>query len=291
MELGKKIPLYIVKITPMGLFLNEDPEELLNSAILPKEDVQEIFGDEIPELGGQVDVYCYRTKDSKLVVTTKAPLVENGEIGILKCVESNQYGAFLQWGYDKDVLLPFNEQFFPVKAGYKVTVGIYTDKTGRLCATQKLRKFLRTDSPFVEGDIVSGFIYDMKHDMGAFVAVNNKFFGLIMSNEVMPSMKIGSTISGRVTKVREDGKLNITVNKRIDFQMDEDSAKIYDILTKNDGFLPYHDKSNAETIRRVFDMSKKAFKRSIGKLYKEKRITIEEEGIRLIEEDIELIEE
>lgn len=284
MELGKKNPLYIVKITPMGLFLNEDPEELLNSTILPKDDIVEIFGEETPVLGGQVEVYCYRNKENKLVVTATAPIVENGEIGILKCVEANQYGAFLEWGYDKDVLLPFNEQFDTVKAGDEVTVGIYTDKTGRLCATQKLRKFLRMDSPFVEGDDVSGFIYDMKHDMGAFVAVENKFFGLILSNEVMPSMRIGSTVSGRVTKVREDGKLNITVNKRIDLQMDDDSAKIYDILTKNDGFLPYHDKSNAETIRRVFDMSKKAFKRSLGKLYKEKRITIEENGIRLIEE-------
>lgn len=284
MELGKKVPLYIVKMTPMGLFLNEDPEELLNSAILPKEDVVEIFGDETPELGGQVEVYCYRNKDNKLIVTTTAPLVENGEIGILECVESNHYGAFLHWGYDKDVLLPFNEQFFPVKKGHKVTVGIYTDKSGRLCATQKLRKFLRMDSPFVEGDEVSGFIYDMKEDMGAFVAVDNKFFGLIMSNEVMPNMKVGSVISGRVTKVREDGKLNLTVSKRIDVQMDEDAAKIHELLMDNGGYLPYHDKSDAETIRRVFNMSKKAFKRSLGKLYKEKRITIEEAGIRLIEE-------
>lgn len=285
MELGKKIELYVVKKTPMGLFLNEDPEELLNSVTLPREQVEELTQDKELVLGDTVEVYCYTTMDKKIAVTIVPPLVCNGEIGILECVDDNQYGAFLQWGYDKDVLLPFNEQLAPVKKGHKVTVGIYTDKTDRLCATQKLRKFLRMDSTYKEGDIISGLIYDINEEMGAFVAVDNKFFGLILSNEVMPNMHVGDVITGRVTKVREDGKLNLTVNKRIDLQMDDDSRKIYEIIIENDGFLPYNDKTDSETIRRVFNISKKAFKRSVGKLYKEKKIVLSEDGIRLSDSD------
>ena len=276
--------LYIVKKTPIGIFLNEDPDELINSMALPREEVEALNEDHDYELGDTIDAYCYLARDNKLKVTTKPPLVENGEIGILKCVEANNNGAFLHLGYDKDVLLPFNEQFQDIKVGDEVMVGIYTDKTGRLCATQKLKKFLRADSPYSVGDTITGMIYDVKYDMGAFVAVDRKYFGMILSNELMPNMKPGYELTGRVTKVREDGKVNITVNKRVDFQMDEDSVKIYDLLKYNDGFLPYNDKSNSDTIRRVFMMSKKAFKRSVGRLYKEKKIEIVDKGIRLVEE-------
>lgn len=284
MELGKKVTLYIVKKTPMGLFLNEDPDELLNSMTLPRDEVEALSEEAEYSVGDTIEAYCYLARDNKHKVTTKPPLVENGEIGILECVEANNNGAFLHWGYDKDVLLPFNEQYQDVKAGSKVMVGIYTDKTGRLCATQRLKKFLRADSPYTEGDTVSGIIYDVKEDMGAFVAVDRKYFGMILSNELMPNMKPGYELTGRVTKVREDGKVNITVNKRVDLQMDEDSVKIYELLQFNDGFLPYNDKSDSDTIRRVFMMSKKAFKRSIGRLYKEKKLLISEDGIRLADE-------
>lgn len=284
MELGKKVTLHIVKKTPIGLFLNEDPDELLNSMTLPREEVEALTEERAYELGDTVEAYCYLARDNKLKVTTKPPLVENGEIGILECVEANNNGAFLHLGYDKDVLLPFNEQYQDVKIGDQVMVGIYTDKTGRLCATQRLKKFLRSDTPYNEGDAISGIIYDVKYDMGAFVAVDKKYFGMILSNELMPNMKPGYELTGRVTKVREDGKVNITVNKRVDLQMDEDSVKIYELLQDNDGFLPYNDKSNSDTIRRVFMMSKKAFKRSIGRLYKEKKIAIVENGIKIAEE-------
>lgn len=284
MDLGKKIPLYVVKRTPMGVFLNDDPDELLNSFMLGKEEMAELVADRELNLGDQVEAYVYRNRENKLTVTTKAPIVANGEVGILECVESNHNGAFLHWGYNKDVLLPFNEQLTEVKKGHKVLVGIYTDKSGRLCATQRMKKFLETDGGFKLDEVVSGVIYDMAPEIGAFVAVEGKYYGLILSNEVMPNMKIGQTVTGRITKVRDDGKVNITLNKRVDMQMDEDSAKIYEILTENDGYLPYHDKTDAEDIRRVFNMSKKAFKRSIGLLYREKKILIESDGIRLSEE-------
>lgn len=281
LEFGKKQKLYVVKKTPMGLFLNEDPEELLNSMMLSKQEAQELA---VAELGDAVEVYCYKNLEGKVVATLQAPIICNGEIGRLECVESNHYGAFLNWGYDKDILLPFSEQFNPVKKGHKVMVGLYTDKSGRLAATQKLKKVLAADHNYEEGDVVTGMIYDMNDDIGAFVAVDNKYYALILSNEVMPNMRRGVEVTGRVTKVREDGKMNMTVNKRIDMQMDEDSLAIYTSLQDNGGHLPYHDKTDSETIKRAFNMSKKAFKRAIGKLYKEKKIRIDEDGIYLIEE-------
>lgn len=276
LELGKKISLYVVKKTPIGLFLNEDPDELLNSMTLSREEVESL---EDIELGDQVEVYCFNGRDGKIVATLKAPIVSNGEVGHLEVVETNHFGAFLNWGYGKDILLPFAEQFKPAKAGHKLMVGIYTDKSGRLCATQKLRKVLSVEHELNEGDVVDGMIYDMADDIGAFVAINNKFFGLILSNEVMPNMKVGMKVTGRITKVREDGKLNMTINKRIDFQMDDDSTIIYRKLEDHGDFLAYNDKTDSETINKVFNMSKKAFKRAIGKLYKEKRIRIEDDGI------------
>lgn len=266
----------------MGLFLNEDPEELLNSVVLTRDEIQELENADDLSVGDQVAVYCYLNQDNKVVATMKPPIVGLGEVGILECVSSNRYGAFLHWGYDKDILLPFNEQLTEVKKGHKVLVGIYTDKSGRLCATQKMKKFLLSACPFKEGDLVEGVIYDINPEIGAFVAVAHKYYGLILANELMPNMKIGQKVTGRITKVRDDGKMNLTVNKRVDLQMDEDSAIIYQLLEENDGFLPYHDKTDAEDIRRVFNMSKKAFKRSIGQLYRENRITIDDTGIHQV---------
>lgn len=280
LELGKKQVLYVVKKTPMGLFLNEDPEELLNSLTLSKKETEEL---EDLELGDKVEVYCYMNHDEKIIATLQAPIVCNGEIGVLEVVESNQYGAFLNWGYEKDILLPFSEQFDPVTKGDKLMIGIYTDKSGRVCATQKLKKVLSADHQYKLDDIVYGTIYSMTDDIGAFVAIDNKYFGLILSNEVLPSMKRGMEVTGRVTKVRDDGKMNMTLNKRIDLQMDEDSLVIYAALEEHGGFLPYHDKSDSQAIKRTFNMSKKAFKRAIGKLYKEKKIQIELDGLHLIE--------
>ncbi|PKM53433.1 MAG: RNA-binding protein, partial [Firmicutes bacterium HGW-Firmicutes-3] len=128
-------------------------------------------------------------------------------------------------------------------------------------------------------DQVTGLIYDIKDDMGAFVAVEGKYYGLILTNELLPNMKIGQKIEGRITKVREDGKLNLTTAQRIDFQMDSDSERLYQRLCDADGFLPYHDKTDKDVINKAFNMSKGAFKRALGRLYKEEKIVIKEDGI------------
>lgn len=286
-ELGKKQTLYIVKKTPLGLFINEDPEELLNSLVLTKQVLKDV--EKEYELGDTIEVYCYVDLNKKLIATLTPPIVCNGEIGLLKVVESNRYGAFLNWGYDKDVLLPFSEQLYEVKVGNSVMVAIYEDKSGRLCATQKVKNTLLLESPYKINDQVMGIIYDMKPDMGAFVAIDYKYFGLILSNEIMPNMKVGQIVEGRITKVREDGKLNMTIQQLVHIQMDSDSSRIYNLLCDNGGYLPYYDKTDKDTINQVFNMSKGAFKRGIGKLYKEHKIKLEDKGIRKIDNE-EIVE-
>lgn len=275
-ELGLKQELYIVKKTPMGIFLNEEIDSMINSLKLPRQEV-DLLEDEV--VGDSVDAYCYKDFNGKLVVTLKKPILCQGEIGILETVGSNHYGAFLDWGYDKDILLPFSEQNYPIKKGYKVMVGIYIDKSGRLCATQRVRRILSVDHEYKEGDLVTGVIYDVSEDLGAFVAINRKYFGLILVNEFLPYMKVGLEVEGRITKIREDGKINITLNKPIREQMDMDSKDILELLINNKGFLPYNDKTDSDTIKQVFKMSKKAFKRALGRLYKERHILIKEDGI------------
>ncbi|VDN46544.1 RNA-binding protein [Petrocella atlantisensis] len=278
-ELGKKQTLYVVKKTPLGIFINENSDDLINSIVLSNQELERAGDEKVYELGDEIEVYCYLDQKKKLQGTLMPPLLCNGEIGVLEAIETNQFGAFLAWGYDKDILMPFSEQLRPIKKGYKVLVGIYEDKSGRLCATQKLKKILRSDSPYKENDQVTGLIYDIKEDMGAFVAVEGKYYGLILSNELLPNMKIGQKVEGRITKVRDDGKLNLTTAQRIDFQMDSDSERLYLRLCDAGGFLPYHDKSDKDVINKAFNMSKGAFKRALGRLYKEEKILIKEDGI------------
>ena len=278
-ELLKQQPLYIVKKTPLGIFLNLKANQLLGSMTLSREESATVL-EQGREVGDQVEAYLYHDQNNKLVATLKAPKLTLGSIGYLTVAATNSVGAFMDVGYDKDVLLPFNEQLKKASIGDRLLVGIYMDKSERACATQKIRKILHSDIPYNEGDEVKGLIYDIHPEMGAFVAVDNQYYGLILSNEVMPGMTVGQEIEGRIIKKREDGKVNISVSKRIDLQMDEDSQMILEMLEDNDGFLPYHDKTDSETIRKVFALSKKSFKRAIGKLYKDRVIDITENGIK-----------
>lgn len=277
-----KQALYIVKKTPLGLFLHEEPGELLGGYTLQRQEAQTLENYESLQVGDQVEVYLYYDQKDKIVATLKAPKVALGTMGILEVVSSNHYGAFVNVGYDKDILVPFSEQLTPLKKGHKPLICLYIDKSGRVCGSQKVKKVLMTGAPYKEGDEVEGIIYDVNDELGAFVAIDGKYYGLIFATEVLPSMKAGASFNGRVTKVRDDGKLNLTPTKRVDLQMDEDSQRLLELLKDNDGFLPYHDKTDSEVIRRIFGMSKKAFKRAIGKLYKDQLIDLKEDGIHLI---------
>ena len=274
-ELGKTQCLNVVKIVDFGIYLGTEEDKVL----LPKKQVPQDI-----EVGDALTVFVYRDSSDRLIATTKTPKLELGQIAKLKVSEVGKIGAFLDWGLEKDLLLPYSEQVVKVQKGEKYLVGLYIDKSDRLCATMKVYDFLRTDSPYKTDDIVEGTVYGKNPEYGVFVAVDNKYNGMLQNKEIVRKLRIGEKVQARVLSVREDGKLNLSLREKAYLQMDVDSAKILEKLKENDGFLPYHDKSAPEDIRSEFGMSKNEFKRAIGRLYKSKKIKISKTGIELTEE-------
>ena len=273
--LGKKRRLMIVKEVEFGVYLgNKDDKVLLPKKQVPKD----------VEVGDPVEVFLYKDSSDRLIATTQEPKITLDELAVLKVADTGRIGAFLDWGLEKDLLLPFKEQTAKVKKGDEVLVALYVDKSGRLCATMKVYEKLRTDSPYKADDIVQGTVYGKNPEYGVFVAVDNKYNGMLQNKEIVRKLKIGEKVQARVLSVREDGKLNLSLREKAYLQMDVDSAKILEKLKENDGFLPYHDKSAPEDIRSEFGMSKNEFKRAIGRLYKSKKIKISKTGIELTEE-------
>jgi predicted RNA-binding protein (virulence factor B family) len=182
----------------------------------------------------------------------------------------------------KDLLLPYKEQTSKVEEGDQVLVSLYIDKSNRLCATTKVYELLSTDSDYKKDDQVTGIVYDSIDTFGVFVAVDHKYSAMIPKNELFPSIKIGDTVTARVISVREDGKLNLSLRDKSHLQMDSDSEMVLTKLKAAGGQLPYCDNSSPEEIKAEFKLSKNAFKRAIGKLYKAGTISITDEGIQLI---------
>ncbi len=233
-------------------------------------------------IGDVIEVFIYRDSKDRLIATTKKPYVELGEVGYLEVIDNAVIGAFVDWGLEKDLLVPFKQQYYKLNKGQRYLFGLYEDKSGRLCGTTSVYKYLSDESPYVTGDYVNGVVYKIKEDVGVFVAVDNKYRGLIPENELFTEVYPGDEIKARVIRRRYDGKLDLSMRREVEVQMGDDSTMILERLEKNEGFLPLHDKSNPDEIKAEFNMSKNAFKRAIGRLYKEEKISIESNGIRLI---------
>ena len=277
-ELGVKQTLYIDHTTSFGVYLCEK-----KNLGKKKEECVLLPAKQVPEgskKGDGVEVFIYKDSQDRLIATTQMPKVTLGELAVLEVADVTKIGAFLDWGLEKDLLLPFSEQTVKVKTGDKYLVGLYVDKSDRLCATMKIYDFLRTDSPYKTGDSVKGIVFEINPEYGVFVAVDGRYNAMIPKNEIVRKLQIGETIKGRVISLREDGKLNLSIREKGYIQMDIDSAKIMEKLSENKGFLPYHDKSSPEEIRKEFGMSKNEFKRAIGRLYKGHRIEITDKGIK-----------
>ena len=270
--LGKKKTLMAVKKVDFGMYLGTREERVL----LPKKQVPSGL-----ELGDPVEVFLYKDSMDRLIATTQEPKLTLGELAVLKVVECGRIGAFLDWGLEKDLLLPFKEQTAKVRKGDEVLVSLYVDKSGRLCATMKVYELLRTDSPYQKEDLVEGIIYDTSEQFGVFVAVDEKYSALIPRREAFGNLKVGARVSGRVIRVREDGKLDLSVREKAYLQMDKDAQMIWDRLEKNGGTLPFTDRSDAELIKKELGLSKNAFKRAAGRLLKTGKITIKENCIEI----------
>ena len=209
--------------------------------------------------------------------------VTQSKVALLQVKEVTTIGAFLDWGLAKDLLLPFKEQTERVHTGEQVLVALYIDKSSRLCATMKVYEYLRQDSPYKKGDKVLGTVYEISSNFGAFVAVDNLYSGLIPQKELKRSLKPGDSVEARVTAIKEDGKLDLSLQEAIPVQIDSDAEIIYKLLKEAGGSLPYHDKTDPAIISEKFGLSKNAFKRAIGRLMKEQKIRITTDGIEALE--------
>lgn len=279
-RLGELQKLEVIRKAEMGIYLNdrnEESEESEESVLLPKKQVPEDT-----KIGDEIEVFIYRDSKDRLIATTKKPKLLLGEIGYLKVVERTKIGAFLNWGLEKDLFLPFKEQTRKVKNNEECLVGIYIDKSDRLCATMDIYKFLKNKSPYNINDKVSGMIYAFKKDIGAFVAVDNKYHGLIPKNELFGVYNNGDIVDCRVTNIREDGRLYLSLREKSYIQMNEDAVYVLNKLKSNGGKLQLNDNSSPKKIKNELDMSKSAFKRAVGRLLKEKQIKITEKGIELL---------
>ncbi|HJA11970.1 MAG TPA: S1 RNA-binding domain-containing protein [Candidatus Mediterraneibacter merdipullorum] len=266
MRLGEKQILTVVKTVDFGVYLGSDEERVL----LPKKQVPVGI-----EPGDPVEVFLYKDSSDRLIATTQEPKITLGELAVLEVVDVGRIGAFLDWGLEKDLLLPFKEQTVKVEKGDRCLVSLYVDKSGRLCATMKVYPLLRTDSPYQKDDTVRGTVYEVNRDIGVFVAVDDRYSALIPKREVYGKLYPGQQIEARVAAVKADGKLDLSVRSRIPEQMDADAEKIMERLEGNGGVLPFTDKADPERIRDEFGMSKASFKRAVGRLLKEGKIKID----------------
>jgi hypothetical protein len=276
-ELGKVQTLVVQRVKTFGVYVGEDVHSE-ESVLLPKKKVPEGVGP-----GDEVTIFIYKDSEDRLIATTGIPKLQLGEKAVLTVKEVGKIGAFLDMGLEKDLLLPFKEQSHKVRQGEKVLVALYIDKSKRLAATMRVYSYLSNQSPYKKDDEVSGIVYEINEDLGAFVAVDNQFFGLIPKKEIFENYHEGDQITARVTKVRDDGKLDLSPRKKAYLQMDVDSQRILEIIeTQFDGSLPFTDKAEPQIIKREFSMSKNAFKRAIGHLLKEGIIEISENKIEKI---------
>ena len=282
MQLGKIQKLRIDRIKSFGAYLcdgNSDGGVLLPTKWVPQG----------ASVGDELDVFVYKDSSDRLIATTNTPLLEAEQIGRLTVKDVTRIGAFLDIGLERDVLLPFKEKMGDVRVGQKVLVALYVDHTNRLACTMKIYRFLKSTSPYVRDDEVSGTIYDIS-ETGIFVAVDDAYYGLVPKSEVYADFKIGDSITARVMRVREDGKLDISIRKKAYMQMDDDAERIALILKSHGGRLAFTDKSSPEDIKRVFALSKNAYKRAVGRLLKNGRLALDEDGIRLVDADISCTE-
>ena len=276
MIFGKKQTLVMIKRVEFGIYLAETMKDAENKVLLPKKQVPADM-----EVGDPIDVFLYKDSNDRPIATVKEPKLTLGQTARLRVVSVGKVGAFLDWGLEKDLFLPYREQTTQVKAGDEVIAALYLDKSERLCATMKVYPYLQKESPYQKDDVVTGMVYEISHNFGAFVAVDDKYSALIPKKELYGELHVLQQISARVTGVKEDGKLDLGIRQKAHLQMSEDADKVLSLLREKKGFLPLHDKSSPEQIRETIGMSKNEFKRAIGHLYKEHLITLESDVIRL----------
>ena len=265
--------LTIVRNTSVGMFLTNGTDEIL----LPLKYVPENAN-----IGESLEVFVYLDHEERPVATTLSPFLTLNQFGWLRVTHINQFGAFMDWGLEKDIFVPFNEQARPMQEGHRYMVYLFLDeKSNRLVGSSKLNQFLDNKTMTVaESDEVDLIVTHIT-DLGVNVIINQKHKGLVYQNEVFQAVRPGDVTKGFIKTIRPDGKIDVSFEKLGQERIEENAQKILDLLKKGRGFLPLNDHSDPDDIKTVLQMSKKTFKKAIGTLYKEKLISIQENGIQL----------
>lgn len=288
---SKAYSLKVTTVSEIGAFV-EAPEEILNGRYgkrsAESSKVLIPFAEQIgrPAAGDVVTVYFYEDKGGRLTATMRTPILKDGELGILEVAAVTSIGAFLDNGVPKQVLLPFKEQIHRPEVGDEVLVWLYKDKSGRQAATMRVYSHLDRHSPYKEDDRVTGFVYEINPDLGIFVAVDNRYYGLVPIRETFKNYEYGDEVEARVAKVREDGKLDLLIRDKLYKTVQEDADVILYELRRNNGFLPYGDRADAAFIEETYAMSKNQFKRALGHLYKNRIVELDrdKDTVRLLKE-------
>lgn len=273
--LGKKCTLSVLRDTSVGLFLDGGN---LGDILLPKRYVENSM-----KVGEAIEVFVYLDSEDRIVATTEEPYAVVGEFAFLEVVSVSKFGAFLDWGLMKDLLVPFREQKVKMELGKSYLVHIYIDyDTGRIAASAKYDRFLDNLSPEYEIGQEVDLIIAKKTEMGYKAIINGLHSGILYDNQVFKNLAIGQKTKGYIAKIREDEKIDLLLEKPGVEKLDELSSRVLQILKVKGGFIAVSDKSEPEKISAIFGMSKKNFKKAIGRLYKERIILIEENNIKLL---------
>jgi len=267
--------LKFANFTPFGGYLDAETGNRRDNVLLPSKQVPSGAKE-----GDSIDVFIYRDSENRFIATTTTPLAEVGQLAYLQVTANTQYGAFLDFGIERGLFLPYSEQRFPLKVGKSYLVYLYLDKSERISCTTDIYKYLTTATVYQKNDKVNGTIYFIHPEMGAFVAIDDKYKGLIPINEYFSDLACGDRIEARVIRVREDGKLDLTPRELAYRQMETDADVVLKKMKHNAGLLPVNEKAKPEDIEKEYKMSKAAFKRAIGSLLKARKITKTENGFK-----------
>lgn len=277
MKLGEYQELFYVKKVEFGIYLSEERDGG-ERVLLPAKQVPDGIS-----LGEKISVFIYKDSKDRMIATVHKPKIGLGGLAALTVKEVTKIGAFLDWGLEKDLFLPYKEMVCRVKPEDEILVTMYIDKSERLCASMKgIYGLLSKESPYKKEDTVTGRVYEFSDNFGAFIAVDDKYSGRIARHEDYSFLRVGDMIEAKVLAVKEDGKLDLTLREKSYIQIDTDAEKIMGLLESYGGVLPFSEKASPEVIKRETGLSKNAFKRAVGHLYKERKISLNDGTIRRI---------
>lgn len=274
-RIGKTNTLTILRQTPPGMFLGDDENDVV---LLPNKYIDPEF-----KVGDQIDVFIYKDSEDRLIATRLKPYVEINQFAFLNVSEVSRVGAFLDWGLEKDLFVPFKEQKHKMQEGHNYVVFVYLDElTERIVASSKINKFISNEVLEVtQGEEVDLLVYN-ETDLGFTCIINGIHKGLIYHNDVFTDIAIGDAVKGYVKLVRENNLIDLSLQKVGFKHVLSSTEKILKYLVEHDGYLELTDKSSPDLIERRFDMSKATYKKSIGILYRQRKVTLHPDGVRLV---------